>query len=694
MAKKQLSSRRMNAKAIDLKPNLRFGAETAFARCKKAWLQLFEDLYRAEITAEAVEVTAWAINTEKASVTLSVEFNSSFDGELSQKLPAAIRFAVDEFVPQLGKLKGTKSASARRKLCAKFREWIADAIVRAFQSEPVQVEYSWFNQDDCPFSASMTMIADKVTGKPMTLWSNTRKSVWTKKNPNPKKSAPQRIDYSTGTWQRFYFDDGKTRRFWYVQCKGGTQTVIQGNLGDKGKKAARKLKSPKEAKDATQKQIDKKLSDGFIPYDTDALTFRRKNRFVIRLIKKAMAEFEQQHGLRISEQYRSHLLTINGGTLSENQFISLPGHPYLKRKHVGDILGLRARQPAWDLTYCSGGLKLASGHTLVAGTEEGYFMIDPSGVILLPDARSLDERDLDDDQVVHLKHLPTFVVAHCFDEFLTRLAKYPNDTNVAPPVNRPKPHQQDQPDREKVFAKAHAAAQKSPFRRFFFDDGKLQKYWNIETKEKQFTTFYGRFGRPASDTTKRYATVEEAGKAADKIIRQKVQKGYQEILPEALRIKRPKGLRKTTPSTIDKLEKEIGFELPQEYRRFLGTQNGGQPSPRFIEIPSIEWIEDVEVRFLFGLYSKSIPGQSLSWAIKEGGKILPKGHLPIAYGSDWFTLSLKRKPGCVYFWDHDNDDIYEDDPNGRFRNSAGHLLANSFDEFLTRIAILHETGIQ
>ncbi len=79
-----------------------------------------------------------------------------------------------------------------------------------------------------------------------------------------------------------------------------------------------------------------------------------------------------------------------------------------------------------------------------------------------------------------------------------------------------------------------------------------------------------------------------------------------------------------------------------------------------------------------------------SHPFERAGKYLPGGHLPIAGGSDVFTLSLSPKSfGCVYWWFHESEDV---DDDGNFLESAGHLLAGSFDEFLTRIALLHGDG--
>jgi hypothetical protein len=57
-----------------------------------------------------------------------------------------------------------------------------------------------------------------------------------------------------------------------------------------------------------------------------------------------------------------------------------------------------------------------------------------------------------------------------------------------------------------------------------------------------------------------------------------------------------------------------------------------------------------------------------------------------------FTLSLSDKPGCIWYWDHESDNVDPDliGTNDRYRPSAAQLLANSFEEFLTRNAMYQE----
>jgi predicted DNA-binding WGR domain protein len=65
-------------------------------------------------------------------------------------------------------------------------------------------------------------------------------------------------------------------------------------------------------------------------------------------------------------------------------------------------------------------------------------------------------------------------------------------------------------------------------RRFELRDGSSSKFWEIRQKGKQFTTTYGRIGGKGRSTTKAFGAPAEAKEAAEKSVRQKMEKGYRE----------------------------------------------------------------------------------------------------------------------------------------------------------------------
>ena len=224
------------------------------------------------------------------------------------------------------------------------------------------------------------------------------------------------------------------------------------------------------------------------------------------------------------------------------------------------------------------------------------------------------------------------------------------------------------------------------FRRFYFDDGKSRKRWHVQTKGKSQIVEYGRLGGSLREAKKSFKSPSEANEQTEKLIAKKKREGYIEIDPSRLEIRRFKGKKNATETQIKTLEKRLGCSLPEEYRNFLKQYNGGHPNPDCIQVPGVKWIDNVGVGAFFHLQPSKPGMDELLYYFEHSRELLPAGHLPIAGSSDVFTLSLKPKTfGSVFWWNHESDEL---DDDGNYLESAGYLLAGSFDEFLTRIALL------
>ncbi len=62
-----------------------------------------------------------------------------------------------------------------------------------------------------------------------------------------------------------------------------------------------------------------------------------------------------------------------------------------------------------------------------------------------------------------------------------------------------------------------------------FNDGKSNKFWEIEVKDNSHTIRFGKIGSNGSTKTKKFTTTEEAEKDAEKLKNSKLKKGYKEI---------------------------------------------------------------------------------------------------------------------------------------------------------------------
>jgi uncharacterized protein (TIGR02996 family) len=68
-------------------------------------------------------------------------------------------------------------------------------------------------------------------------------------------------------------------------------------------------------------------------------------------------------------------------------------------------------------------------------------------------------------------------------------------------------------------------------RTFVFDDGKSNKFWNIELTGTSFTVTYGKVGTQGQTQTKSFPDAARAQKEHDKLVAEKLKKGYSETTP-------------------------------------------------------------------------------------------------------------------------------------------------------------------
>ena len=66
-------------------------------------------------------------------------------------------------------------------------------------------------------------------------------------------------------------------------------------------------------------------------------------------------------------------------------------------------------------------------------------------------------------------------------------------------------------------------------RRFIYQDAKSDKFWDIEFEGTTQTVVYGKTGTAGREAVKEFATAEECTKESEKLIAQKLKKGYTEL---------------------------------------------------------------------------------------------------------------------------------------------------------------------
>lgn len=106
-------------------------------------------------------------------------------------------------------------------------------------------------------------------------------------------------------------------------------------------------------------------------------------------------------------------------------------------------------------------------------------------------------------------------------------AKAQDDSSLVTPSTAPKPTPAPQPPA--LPASPDPSFQAGPVRRFEFVAGTSQKFWEISIEEKSFTVRFGRIGTAGQSQTKSFADQEKAKRESEKLIAEKVKKGYVEI---------------------------------------------------------------------------------------------------------------------------------------------------------------------
>src|SRR4051812_28068951 len=68
-------------------------------------------------------------------------------------------------------------------------------------------------------------------------------------------------------------------------------------------------------------------------------------------------------------------------------------------------------------------------------------------------------------------------------------------------------------------------------RTFEYSDGKSSKFWNIQLQGQSFTVTFGRIGSKGQTQIKQFPSEDRARAAHDKLIAEKLAKGYRETPP-------------------------------------------------------------------------------------------------------------------------------------------------------------------
>ncbi|MDR3668689.1 MAG: SMI1/KNR4 family protein [Ignavibacteriaceae bacterium] len=144
----------------------------------------------------------------------------------------------------------------------------------------------------------------------------------------------------------------------------------------------------------------------------------------------------------------------------------------------------------------------------------------------------------------------------------------------------------------------------------------------------------------------------------------------------------------TNLNDIEKVEKLIGLEFPNEYKEHILAHNGGQCFPNIFKFIEKGAETNSNIDWFLAIYDGQF--DNLEWYVaiyKLKQKRLPINLLPIANdpGGNLVCIScLGKDYGSVYFWDHENEVDYEIEDDTNYSNL--YLVSHSFKEFLESLS--------
>lgn len=250
----------------------------------------------------------------------------------------------------------------------------------------------------------------------------------------------------------YFFDDGKSRKFWSYSLQGKKQAIRYGRLGTSGTETVKTFPSPAAAEAATAKLVNEKLGKGYIEVDPGKLKFTRdKKKWKRPATLAEVASLEKKLRTKLPAEYKQFLLTQNGG-FPENASLEIPSRSEEDSVTVGEIYGLYDEPIGFTVLWALDKIqpRLPAGHLPISGWIDFCSMsLDKNpGCIYYWDefAAPSKRRDAAGEPIFTSAH--AVLVAGSFNEFLTRLA------------NSKDPYADDEDDEEEADKPAVKSASK------------------------------------------------------------------------------------------------------------------------------------------------------------------------------------------------------------------------------------------
>lgn len=139
-----------------------------------------------------------------------------------------------------------------------------------------------------------------------------------------------------------------------------------------------------------------------------------------------------------------------------------------------------------------------------------------------------------------------------------------------------------------------------------YEDDKSDKFWTIEVSGKSFTVTYGKTGSAGTSQTKKFTTPDACKKEAEKLVNEKLKKGYRagkakSAKPVAKKVKKAKGKTKpkndkdpmkATENVLKALEKELPNAFPSQKKVTALVKKALEEAREIAKADGNSWLEE------------------------------------------------------------------------------------------------------
>ena len=123
-----------------------------------------------------------------------------------------------------------------------------------------------------------------------------------------------------------------------------------------------------------------------------------------------------------------------------------------------------------------------------------------------------------------------------------------------------------------------------------------------------------------------------------------------------------------------RLEHQIGYTVPEDYRSFLILHNGGQPECQTLNVPDCN--SDIIVDIFFGIGK---PHADIQFWLNELEDDLKGAFLAIGFDPGANALLMDKSDGNIYYWDSARHFPCSSDEENAF------WVADSFSDLLQKL---------